>query len=396
MSGPDTAQLRELQASLNASIDDYVDASAQEGGAAAGAASQRITAHASKLVSAMTNPTLANLLLGLQSSIITVVRTAVDLDLFNVVDGPTKISDIAAKTHADEVLILRLTRLLVAFDYLEEVSKGYVWATPLGRNLRAEPVAAWIKTSFDVGMTINGNIPAFLKETGYRNPDHTASVAEFALAEKFFDYLKSHPDAQASFNTAMRIQEMTARSSVPVFAFSEQAGEVTADSVSLVDVAGGHGQYLETLAKTNAGLKGRVILQDLPDVVAGVDRSKASFEVMGYDFFTPQTVVGARFYHLRRILHDWSDKESRDILLNQAKAFKRGYSKLLLNENVLPEVGCGQREALLDLNMIKLNGMERSRGQWESLLGSAGFRVVKIWAAETGTGCFIEAELRDR
>ena len=90
------------------------------------------------------------------------------------------------------------------------------------------------------------------------------------------------------------------------------------------------------------------------------------------------------------------DKESRDILLNQAKAFKRGYSKLLLNENVLPDVGCGQREALLDLNMIKLNGMERSRGQWESLPESAGFRVMKIWAAEMGTGCFIEAELRDR
>ena len=108
-----------------------------------------------------------------------------------------------------------------------------------------------------------------------------------------------------------------------------------------------------------------------------MDQNQTGFEVMAYDFFTTQPILHARFYHLRRVLHDWRDAKSRSVLLSQAPAFSRGYSRFLINENVLPDVGVGQLEASGDMTMMKLSGMERSLSQWESLLGSTGFRILR-------------------
>ena len=107
------------------------------------------------------------------------------------------------------------------------------------------------------------------------------------------------------------------------------------------------------------------------------------------------TPTGARWYHLRRVLHDWPDAECHEILRSTASAFTRGHSTLLITEFVLPDSGCGPGEALVDLSMMVLNGMERSETQWHELLGKAGFRIMKIWKAEMGSTATIEAELAD-
>ena len=69
----------------------------------------------------------------------------------------------------------------------------------------------------------------------------------------------------------------------------------TPDEVFLVDVGGGKGHCLRSIIQTDPGLKGRVVLQDLPDVVPEsfrTDRENVQVEVMAHDFFDPQPVVG--------------------------------------------------------------------------------------------------------
>lgn len=62
---------------------------------------------------------------------------------------------------------------------------------------------------------------------------------------------------------------------------------------------------------------------------------------------------------------------------------KRGYSRLLLNETILPEINCPLWDAVGDLNMMCiLGGVKRSRGQWNDLIESAGLKVEKIWTSE--------------
>lgn len=58
---------------------------------------------------------------------------------------------------------------------------------------------------------------------------------------------------------------------------------------------------------------------------------------------------------------------------------KVGYSKLLLNDWVLPEEGAPLFSSLLDINMLALfSSMERTTTQFKELLESEGFEFVQL------------------
>jgi hypothetical protein len=79
------------------------------------------------------------------------------------------------------------------------------------------------------------------------------------------------------------------------------------------------------------------------------------------------------------ILHDWPDDTVRDILRQIIPAMHPGYSKLLLNEIVLPDQKCPADFAAADINMMSvLAGMERSRAQWIELVESVGLKVIAV------------------
>lgn len=71
-----------------------------------------------------------------------------------------------------------------------------------------------------------------------------------------------------------------------------------------------------------------------------------------------------------------------------------GYSKILVNEFIVPEVGASDFITACDLVMMGLSGgMERTESQWSSLLASAGLRIEKIWTLNEQTESVIEAVL---
>lgn len=60
---------------------------------------------------------------------------------------------------------------------------------------------------------------------------------------------------------------------------------------------------------------------------------------------------------------------------------KVGYSKLLLNDWVLPEEGAPLFSSLLDINMLALfSSMERTASQFQALLESEGYELVQIYS----------------
>lgn len=61
---------------------------------------------------------------------------------------------------------------------------------------------------------------------------------------------------------------------------------------------------------------------------------------------------------------------------------ERGYSKMLINDWVLPDKGASFQAAMMDMNMMaNLAGKERTESQWKSLLDQAGLLVVEIWGS---------------
>ena len=73
-------------------------------------------------------------------------------------------------------------------------------------------------------------------------------------------------------------------------------GDRGTDDVLLIDIGGNLGHDLMTFKNGFPDVTGRLILQDLPNVIATVSpETSGAIETMGYDFFTEQPVKGQ--YH---------------------------------------------------------------------------------------------------
>ena len=93
-------------------------------------------------------------------------------------------------------------------------------------------------------------------------------------------------------------------------------------------------------------------------------------------------------------LHDWPDSKAREMLTGLKHGMTMGYSKLLINENVIPDMGAHWVSTALDMVMMaNFSASERTEQNWRELLESAGFKIVTIWTYEPGTESLIEAEM---
>lgn len=183
------------------------------------------------------------------------------------------------------------------------------------------------------------------------------------------------------------------------------------DAVFLVDVGGGTGHDLQKLYRKQPKLPGKLVLQDSKSVIEEAEASGLEEKIipMEHDFFTMQPIIGmyvnttdihlltslgARAYYMHSILHTWPDSKAHDILTSLKPSLTKGYSKLLIKENVVPDQGTHWLSTSLDMIMMScLLASERTEQNWRMLLGSAGFKIFKIWTYEPGTESLIEAEL---
>ncbi len=74
-----------------------------------------------------------------------------------------------------------------------------------------------------------------------------------------------------------------------------------------------------------------------------------------------------------------------------------GYSRLLINENVIPLRNAQWEATALDIMMMMLLGLcERTEAGWRDLLEKqAGLRIVEIYTAWNGVESIIECELAE-
>ena len=99
------------------------------------------------------------------------------------------------------------------------------------------------------------------------------------------------------------------------------------------------------------------------------------------------------------MLHGYDDESALQILRNVRSVMDAG-SRLLLMEVVLPdriERADPQLELLImsDLNMLAATGgRERSEGEWNVLLVSAGLELQRMVPVAGQTSCIVEAARR--
>ena len=241
----------------------------------------------------------------------------------------------------------------------------------------------------------------YLAQIGFQNPgDAFDGPFQYAMGTKshYFEWLKSHPRDQAAFNTVMSITRMDRGEAWFEFYPVEERLRVAGDEPLLVDIGGGLGHDLIALKAKFPNIPGKLVVQDLPVVIDHVKDLPPGIEAMKHDFFSPQPVKGAKAYYCRNVLHDWPDKQAREILQNIKTAMNKD-SILLINEDVMPEANVPLYPAMLDLSMMAIfSALDRTRSHFRELLTSAGFKLLQVWTpkvAVPGSGTLFEAILQE-
>ncbi|RAH45290.1 o-methyltransferase, partial [Aspergillus brunneoviolaceus CBS 621.78] len=342
-----------------------------------------------------------------QSSLYAAIEIGVDLDLFTALsrdDRSKSAAELATATGVSQGILSRILKHLAAMGVIKETGPdeyrrtGFSISMQSPRYSDAYPCMTGCVTAGVLAL------PAHLKATNYMLPNDGTKCAfqrGFDTNLHFFDFLKQHPQHASEFNNHMSVYHQGRPSWMdlgfyPVQTLVQEA-TVTPDDVLLVDVAGGIGHDLSELHRKWPDLPGRLIVQELPEVVSQARELNLNpkLELMEHDFFEEQVVKGARAYYMHSILHDWTDDNCRRILANLVPAMRKGHSKLLINENVIPETNAYWEATSLDIIMMaNFSSTERTESQWRALVESVdGLRVVKIWTARRGVESLIECEV---
>lgn len=144
------SDLRTLQTAINAAIEYYcsLQQSPRTDMNEIGRANDFVFSSATKIVERTSHPAGAIFQLGFGPSLNAAVRVAIDLDIFNLVQTPTTVRQLAAATGADDTLVLRILRVLAAFGFIDEVGEQCYGPNRLSKALTMPVYRDFIKQTY--------------------------------------------------------------------------------------------------------------------------------------------------------------------------------------------------------------------------------------------------------
>ncbi|KAL4947738.1 S-adenosyl-L-methionine-dependent methyltransferase [Aspergillus filifer] len=330
------------------------------------------------------------------------LKVARDLHLFERwheigEDAVCSAEDLSHRVGCDEFLLRRILRHLVANDLISEPSPGSFQQSMFSKSLLKPVFGDWINYLYDATIPCFYRAPEFLAKTGYQNPtDPSDGILQYTKGFKgnLFEYYDTHKEEGKVFNNMMGGVMAEQAGMLDIFPFERLDDGQPGDSTTalLVDVGGNVGHDIKKFLSHHPEHAPRLVLQDRSDVIS-LAKCPSTVQMLVHDFFAPQPIKGARAYYLHGVIHDWADPPARTILGHLRDAMTLGYSKLLVHDHVLPDRDPHPQATAYDLTMmVNVSAFERTEQMWVKLLGSVGFRVVKIWSSPLATQSVIEAE----
>jgi hypothetical protein len=133
----------------------------------------------------------------------------------------------------------------------------------------------------------------YMRETGFENPVGK-SPFEYAFNMKVWEYIGQDPVLQSSMMDFMEGRRKGVVRWLDVFPIDSFLEGISSkkDDALFVDIGGNQGHDLKLLKERHPDLPGRLILQDLPEVIDRLKGPLEGIEAMSYDFFTPQPIKG--------------------------------------------------------------------------------------------------------
>jgi hypothetical protein len=273
-------------------------------------------------------------------------------------DDPVPIADLAAALEADPDALDRVLSLLAAHGIFERTADGFAH-TPASRLLRSDH-----EMSIRAFPRMSG-LPVFA--TVFANLEHSVRTGAPAIETiepgGLWAYLRDRPDEQRVFADAMSAR---AAGDIAAIIDAYDFGRFA----TIADIAGGYGHLLAAVLDTAPAARG--VLFELPGVVAGLAVDHERLTATAGDFFT-DPLPSADAYLLMEILHDWPDRDCREILAAVRRAAEPG-ARLLVLEEILGDRGRDPDGHTLDVIMLAVTGgRERTIEELDGLFAASGF-----------------------
>jgi SAM-dependent methyltransferase len=287
--------------------------------------------------------------------------------------GPKTVAELASDCGADPPALERLLRALTTLDMFTRATDGRFSNTPLTEILRADHP----QSRRDAALFLPAEF--LWRPLGEMHEAVRTGEATFPriFGERFFEYLASHPEDAAVFNSVMT-QGVSRTAPALLAAYDFSRFDV------LVDVGGGEGALLREILLAMPRLRG--VLFDLPQAVArapevlGADAA-ARCRIVSGSFFD-SVPEGADAYVLKGVIHDWPDEDAARILSNTRRAIRPG-GTLLLIEGIVDSAE--HPVGLMELLMLVIGGRERTEGDFRALVEAAGFELTRIVPTEASS-----------
>lgn len=338
-----------------------------------------------------------------------VVRTLTDLGALQAITLPngTTAQQVSQATGAQESLVERLLRNAVSVGFLtydpqnaayKHTHLSMPWAE--SQSLASDmfgfcydsclaPLVLlpdWLKHNNSVPSEPTGDNAGTHNPLTYRHGTEGKSV---------FETLAQQPDTLAVFGRVLKAAAVL-KPFVGIYPWERLADSDPQRSL-FVDIGGGPGHAIAAILAAHPNLPASgFVLQELPNVIEQAKQFlPAGVQLQPHDFFTANPVKGAKVYHFRACLHDWSDEICVRMLKCCVPAMARD-SRLLIAECLLPadpRDDVGGLMGFQDMAMMCLGGKERTEEGFGRIVNEGGLIIERIWEGE-GVGRFVVIECR--
>jgi len=293
-------------------------------------------------------------------------------------NGSKSIDELAQMSQSHAPSLYRVMRALASVGIFSETDSSRFELTPMAEYLKTGAMRS-IALMFNSDWN-DKSWEYFLDSVKTGN-----TAFEKAHGMSVTDWLKNNLQAAEVFNEANAIKAVGShRAIIDAYNFS--------GIYTLSDVGGGLGVLMAEILIANPSMRGVVL--DVPSVIQkagkmirnrGIENRCRTLEC---DFFE-RIPSGSDAYLMSNILHDWSDEQCRQILINCYKAMKPE-SKLLVMEMIVPPGNEPSVAKLLDLEMMVITGgRERTEAEYKNLFESSGFKLTRIIPTKESV-CIIE------
>jgi hypothetical protein len=300
------------------------------------------------------------------------IHVAARLNIAELLDKKRmNIEELARETEADKKVLFRVMRALLSIKIFRQDESG-LYSNNENSDFLKEEHPQSVKLDAVMRMDEYNWKP-------WGELFYSTKTGENAFKKIFdknlFQYLSDNPPANKTFHKAMTsYTKYGMESFFKNYSFKEFK--------SVVDIGGSSGILMKNILERYPFISG--IVFDLPEVKEKAEKYLIENKidnrcrVVSGDFFK-SVPEGCDLYILKKIIHDWDDEKSVDILKNCCKAARPG-SRILLMESVIMQ---GQLNSAIMMNDIHMlvqtdGGMERTEEEYDKILNAAGFDVTKI------------------